>query len=212
MAERPTTDSWLQRIGAPARNAAIAMAVFLVVIWVLQIADSLMHYSLLRFGIQPRWPSRLGDIFSAPFLHVSYAHISDNTLPLAVLGFLVALRGIARFLAVTLVIIVIGGLGVWLTASSGTDTVGASGVIFGYLGFLVARGAIERRLLDIVVAVLVGALYWSILPLLLPGNPGISWQGHLFGLAGGVTSAWWFRSRRPELPPADQPAALPAAA
>jgi membrane associated rhomboid family serine protease len=179
------------------RAAAIVMAVFIGVIWVIQIVDSLMHYSLLRFGIEPRWPSRLGDILSAPFLHVSYAHIADNTLPLAVLGFLVALRGIGRFLAVTAVVIVIGGLGVWLTAPSGTDTVGASGVIFGYLGYLVARGVIERRLSDILVALLVGALYWSVLPLLLPGNPGISWQGHVFGLLGGLLSAWLFRTRQP---------------
>lgn len=189
--------------GSPARTAAIVMAVALAVLWVVQIVDSLLHYTLLRFGIEPRWPSRLGDILSAPFLHVSYAHLADNTLPLAVLGFFVALRGVGRFLAVTTLVIVVGGLGVWLTAPAGTDTVGASGVIFGYLGYLVARGVIERRIGDVLVALLVGALYWSILPLLLPGKPGISWQGHLFGLFAGVLGAWAFRTR-PYSSPASQ--------
>ncbi len=176
-------------------RAAVVVGVIVALLWGIQLADSLSGYWLLRFGIVPRTPGKLEDIFSAPFLHASWSHIEGNTLPLVVLGFLVALRGIGRFVAVTVIVVVVSGLGVWLIAPSGTDTVGASGVIFGYLGYLVARGVIERRLVDLAVALLVGALYWSVLPLLLPGNAGISWQAHLFGLAGGTLAAWWLRSR-----------------
>ena len=179
-----------------ALSAVIVMGIFLAVLWVVQIADSVSHYPLLHLGIEPRSVGKVEDIFTAPFIHVSYAHLIGNTLPLLVLGFFVALRGIKRFLLVTLVIIVVSGLGVWLTASSGSDTVGASGVIFGYFGYLVARGVIERRPTDLFVGVVVGALYWSILPDLFPGNRGVSWQAHLFGLLGGILAARLFRLRR----------------
>ncbi len=177
------------------QGALAAIVGFLAVLWVVQIADSLDHYSLLRWGIMPRQFGKLEDIFTAPFIHASYTHLMDNSLPLLVLGFMAALRGVGRWLAVTVVIIVVSGLGVWLTASGGTDTVGVSGVIFGYFGYLVARGVIERHLLDLAVGLLVGILYWSLLPGVLPGHYGISWQAHLFGLLGGVLAAWLFRRR-----------------
>jgi membrane associated rhomboid family serine protease len=182
-----------------AQRAAVAMGLFVALLWIVQVIDSLSGYPLLRYGIEPRTPGRLEYVFTAPFIHVSYAHLIGNTLPLAVLGFLVALRGIGRFLAVTAIVICVSGLGVWLFAPSASDTVGASGVIFGYLGYLVASGIFERRFVDLAVAVLVGILYWSFIPDLLPGHPGISWQGHLFGLIGGVLAAWAFRSRPAEV-------------
>jgi len=171
------------------------MAVFLGVLWAVQIADSLTHYSLLRWGIMPRQVGRLEDVLTAPFIHASYTHLVDNSLPLLVLGFIAALRGVGRWLGVTLMIIVMSGLGVWLTSPSGSDTVGVSGVIFGYFAYLVARGVIERRLIDLAVGLLVGILYWSLLPGILPGHYGISWQAHFFGLLGGILAAWLFRRR-----------------
>jgi membrane associated rhomboid family serine protease len=174
------------------------MGVFVAILWAVQIVDSVTHYPLLRLGIDPRSVGKIEDIFTAPFIHASYNHLLGNTVPLLVLGLFVALRGIRRFLLITGVIVLISGLGVWLTAASGSDTVGASGVIFGYFGFLVARGFIERRITDVLVGVVVGILYWSILPGLLPDNPGVSWQGHLFGLIGGITAAWLFRRRHDE--------------
>jgi len=193
--ERPESAPGRDR-GALARQAVVVMAGFLALLWVVQIADGLSGYPLLRLGIVPRTVGKLEDVFTAPFIHVSYRHLIDNTPPLLVLGFLVALRGLKQFFLVTGTVVLVGGLGVWLSAASGSDTVGASGVIFGYLGYLVARGVIDRRAIDVAVALLVGVLYWSILPDLLPGNPGISWQGHVFGLVGGLLAAWLLRARR----------------
>ncbi len=194
------------------RNAALIMVGFVAVLWAVQLVDVATHYSLLRFGIVPRSLSRLGDILSAPFLHVSWTHIESNTPPLFVLGLLVALAGLRRFLAVTAFVIVVAGLGVWLVSPSNTDTVGASGVVFGYLGFLLARGAIERRLLELAVAVAVGVGYWWTLPALLPGNPAVSWQDHLFGLFAGILAAGLWRSRRRAAVPPGAVSSLPGAA
>jgi membrane associated rhomboid family serine protease len=194
---------------SPALRAALVVGSVLAVLWAVQLVDSVSGYWLVHhLGIVPRQPRKLEDVLTAPFLHASWSHIEANTPPLAVLAFLVAWRSIRRFVAVSLVVLVASGLGVWLVAPAHTDTVGASGVIFGYLGYLLARGAIERRLLDVVVAVLAGALYWSVLPLVLPGNPGISWQAHLFGLAGGLAAAWWLRTRTPAPVAAPAPVGL----
>lgn len=173
----------------------MAVAAVLVVLWSVQVVDSLDHYYLLRFGIVPRQVGRIQDILSAPFIHVSWTHLVDNSIPLAVLAFLAALAGLDRFLGVTAVIVVVSGLGVWLTAAGGTDTVGASGVIFGYFGYLVVRGIFDRRPVDLGVGLVVGILYWSILAGVVPGRAGVSWQGHLFGLLGGVAAGWLFRRR-----------------
>ncbi len=181
----------------PFRHAAIATGALVAAIWIVQFIDVGMHYSLVyRFGIWPRWPSRLGDILSAPFLHFSYQHIESNTPPLALTSFLVALRGIRRFVAISVVVIVIDGLGVWSVSPAHSVTAGASGLIFGYIGFLLARGIFDRRFRDILIALFVGVMYWWTLPLLVPGIAGISWQDHLFGLLGGGISAWVFRQRQ----------------
>jgi membrane associated rhomboid family serine protease len=181
-----------------AGQAVMVMAIFVGLLWLVQISDQLASYPLLRYGIFPRSVGRIEDIASAPFIHANYSHLIGNTLPLLVLGFLVALGGLRRFFAVTVLVIVVSGLGVWLTAPSGSDTVGVSGVIFGYLGYLVTRGFVERRLVDLFIAIIVGVLYWSIVPDLLPGHPGVSWQGHLFGLLGGVLAAFLLRRRSAE--------------
>jgi membrane associated rhomboid family serine protease len=181
---------------APAR-ALVVVAVLLGIMWVVQVADSLTHYSLLSWGIVPRRLDKLEDVLTAPFIHVSYTHLIDNSLPLLILGFIAALRGIGRWLAVTVVIVLVSGVGVWLTATGGSDTVGASGVIFGYFGFLVARGLLDRRVVDLAIGLAVGVLYWTLLPGVLPGHNGVSWQAHLFGLLGGILAAWLFRVRSP---------------
>src|SRR5579871_1525977 len=121
----PLSGGSAHRAGDRLVEAVTVMAGFLVVIWVLQLVDVATHYSLLRFGIVPRNPGKLEDILSAPFLHASWAHIEANTPPLLVLGVFVALRGVAKMLAVTATVIVVSGFGVWLLASSGSVTVGA---------------------------------------------------------------------------------------
>jgi membrane associated rhomboid family serine protease len=132
----------------------------------------------------------------AAFVHFGFAHLAANSVPLLVLGFLVALSGVRRLLAVVTVIILVSGLGVWLTAPRHSTTAGASGVVFGLLGYLLIRGFVNRSAGDLVVGLLVGVIYGSVLWGVLPAASGVSWQGHLFGLAGGVVAAFAFRRPR----------------
>ena len=177
--------------------ALLLMLGVLGVMWVIEIFDYALNGSLDReFGLVGWDPSSLPDIFSAPFLHIGFAHLMANSLPLLVLGFLAALRGIGRFLWASLLIIVIGGVGVWFASGPHAITVGASGLVFGYFGYVLARGLFDRLVLDIVIGIVVAVAYYSILWGLLPNQQGISWQGHLFGLIGGVTAAWVLRRNR----------------
>jgi membrane associated rhomboid family serine protease len=198
----PRSDS--DRALSDARRALFVMAGVLAVLWAVQIANSIDHYWLSRhFGIVAREPSRLPDIFSAPLLHWSYSHIEANSAPLFFLGFFAAYRGIRRFVAVTVLIVVTSGLGSWLFSPTHTVEVGASGVVFGYFGYVVVRGIVERHVLDVIVGIVVALSYWSILQGVLPDDPHISWQAHLFGLIGGIAAALVLRQRAPSGPKAE---------
>src|SRR3984893_256831 len=134
---------------AEARKAFFVMASVLAVLWIIQIANWADHYQLtLDYGIRPRDIGSLPDILSAPFLHVSWAHIEGNSGPLFIFGFLAAYRGVTKFLGVTVVVILTSGLGAWLTESSGTVGAGASGVVFGYFGYIMVRGLFDRPAID----------------------------------------------------------------
>jgi membrane associated rhomboid family serine protease len=187
------------------RDALIVMGAFLAVIWVLQVVNWADGYRLdSEFGILPEHVSRLGEIFTAPFLHFSWQHIEGNSVPLFVLGVLAAYRSIPRFLLASLIIAVTSGIAVWLFQSSNELTVGASGLIFGYFGYVLVRGFVDRNLIDIGVGLVAGVLYWTILQVAIPGTPGVSWIGHIGGLVGGVAAAWVLRTpaalRGPLLP------------
>jgi membrane associated rhomboid family serine protease len=175
--------------------AAVLMVGWLAVLWALEGVSALDGQRLNTYGITPRKPEELLDIVPAAFLHVGFAHLASNSVPLLVLGFIAALRGIGRYLAVALTIMVISGLGVWLVAPAHTTTLGASGLIFGLFGYLLIRGFVDRRPLDVIVGLIVGVLYGSILWGVLPTKDGVSWQAHLFGLIGGLTAAFLFRER-----------------
>jgi len=180
------------------RDAVVVMAGFLALIWALQVFNWADGYRLdADFGIVSHHLGRLPDIFTAPFLHISWQHIEGNSLPLFVLGVLAAYRSIARFLVVSLIVLVTSGLAVWLFQSGNGVTVGASGLIFGYFGYVLVRGFLDRNMVDIGVGVVAGVLYWTILQVAIPGTPGVSWIGHLGGLVGGVIAAWVVRSRTP---------------
>ncbi len=182
------------------RNALIVMGALLALIWILQVANWADSYRLDQaYGILPRNVGRLGDIFSAPLLHANWAHIEGNSVPLLMLGVAAAYRGVLRFLMVTAIIAVVSGLTVWLFQSGNSVTIGASGLIFGYFGYVLVRGIIDRNLLDLGVGLLAGAAYYSILQVAIPGTPGISWLAHLGGLIGGVLAAWLVRAPRPSL-------------
>jgi membrane associated rhomboid family serine protease len=178
-------------------KALIVMAAFLALIWILQVVNWADHYQLdQEYGILPRNVGRLGDIFSAPFLHASWAHIEGNSAPLFVLGVAAAYRGLLRFLGASVIIAIMSGLFVWFLQSGNSVTIGASGLIFGYFGYVLVRGIVDRNWIDLLVGVLAGAMYYSILQVAIPGTPGISWLGHLGGLAGGVLAAWLLRAPR----------------
>lgn len=183
---------------ARAVTAGAVMSAWIALLWLLEGIDTMTGHSLDTYGISPREPSELLDVVPAAFLHSGWEHVASNSVPLLVLGFIAALAGIRRFAAVVLVVIVTGGLGVWLTAPPDTVTLGASGVVFGLFGYLLVRGFVDGRPLDIVVGVVIAAVYGSLLWGVLPTDSGISWQGHLFGLIGGVAAA--FVLRRPRRP------------
>ncbi|MFC4054309.1 rhomboid family intramembrane serine protease [Actinomadura syzygii] len=188
--ERRRSES-LAMHGTRALSAAVLVGAVTALMWVLEAFDYTTDGWLDRFGIQPRDVNDLPDIFTAPFMHAGFGHLMANTVPFLVLGFIAAARGIAKFLVASLIVIVVGGLGVWFTSSA--NTLGSSILIFGFFGYLVGRGIFERRLADIAIAVAVVAVYGTMLLGVIPGDPGISWQGHLFGLLGGVLGAWFLR-------------------
>jgi membrane associated rhomboid family serine protease len=168
--------------------------------WFVEIVNAIDGQRLDGDGIHPRTLGGLPGIVSAPFLHAGFGHLIGNTIPFAVLGLLIALEGARRVIEVTVIVALIGGLGTWLTAAGGTSTIGASGIVFGYAGYLIARGIFTRRILELAIGVVVvvlfgGALLWDLVP-----QTGVSWQDHLFGGLGGVAAAWLLD--RPARPPA----------
>ncbi|MFG3252010.1 rhomboid family intramembrane serine protease [Streptomyces sp. NPDC048172] len=179
---------------------------WVALLWVLEAVDQLSGNALDTFGIEPRRGSELIDVIPASFMHFGFEHLIANTLPLLILGFLAALRGTARFLAVASIIIVTSGLGVWLIAPEHSNTAGASGLIFGLFGYLLVRGFVDRRITDVALGAVVAVFYGSILWGVLPSDSGISWQGHLFGLIGGVLAAFVTAENRPALGSAQKPA------
>src|SRR5215470_12790177 len=184
-----------------AKKAFFLMVGFIALIWVLQVFNWAGHDRLdYDYGILPRSIGRLPEIFSAPFLHFSWDHIEGNSGPLFVFGLLAAYRGVKKFLGVTLIVAVTSGLGVWLFQGGNELTVGASGLIFGYFGYVLSRGLFDRNLIDALAAVVLGLSYAYILSVAIPGTPGVSWIGHLGGLVGGLACGWIFRTRRSRLP------------
>jgi membrane associated rhomboid family serine protease len=178
--DRPAT--WVQ--------AAVGSVVFVVVLWVIEIVDAAMGNDLDQYGVQPRESDGLLGILFAPLLHGGWDHVSANTIPALVLAFLVLVSGIARGLLVTAIIWLVGGIGVWLVAPSNTVHLGASVLIFGWLVYLMVRGIFTRRAGEIILGMVLFFMYGGLLLGVLPGQPGISWQGHLFGAIGGALAAW----------------------
>jgi len=182
---------------AEARKAFFLMVGFIGLIWVLQLVNVADSYRLDGdYGIVSRSVSRLPDIFTAPFLHGSWDHIESNSGPLFIFGLLAAYRGVMKFLGVTLVIAITSGMAVWLFENGNVVTIGASGLIFGYFGYVLSRGVFDRSLVDSLVAVVMGLSYYYLLTIAIPGAPkGVSWIGHLGGLVGGLACGWIFRTR-----------------
>jgi membrane associated rhomboid family serine protease len=191
---------------AEARKAFFIMAGFLAVTWVLQLANWADHYRItLNYGIRPRDIASLPEVISAPFLHFSWAHIEGNSGPLFIFGFLAAYRGVRKFIWVTILITFTSGLAAWLAEPANTVGAGASGLVFGYFGYIMVRGFFDRHLIDIVIGAIMALSFAYQFSVLLP-RAGIGWQAHIGGLAGGVAAGWIFRERRPKAPATPVPA------
>nr|WP_280265811.1 rhomboid family intramembrane serine protease [Nocardia wallacei] len=163
---------------------------FVALLYAVEGVDTAMDGRLEQEGVQPRTADGLSGIAFGPLLHADWAHLMGNTLPVIVLGSLTLLTGIGRGLAATAIVWLVGETGTWLTGATGTVHVGASVLVFGWLTYLISRGLFARNLWQILIGLVVGLLYGSILWGVLPGQPGISWQGHLFGAVGGLIAGW----------------------
>jgi membrane associated rhomboid family serine protease len=193
----------IARRGQAQREGIELLIGIVAVMWIVEVINSLDGKALDRGGIYPRNVDHLWGILTAPFLHLTFAHLIDNTIPFVFMGLIIALRGAARLALVTVIVILVGGLGTWLIAPSGSLTVGASGVVFGYATYLLARGFFDRSLLELLTGVLVGVVWGGALLTSLVPHYGVSWQGHLSGAVGGVIAAWLLareRSARPGTP------------
>jgi len=190
------------------KQGAMVIGSLVAIMWVIEIIDQILFVKagvgltpIDSYGIYPRSVSGLKGILFAPFLHGGWDHIISNTVPFAAMGGLIFLsRGLKGFLVVSGLIALLAGLGTWaignLFTTNNAVHIGASGVIFGYLGFLLAAGIFERSISSIVIAVVVGAAYGGVIAGVLPGTPGISWEGHLMGFLGGVWVAYYLSSRQ----------------
>jgi membrane associated rhomboid family serine protease len=171
------------------RVRGLALVVGMVVVmWALEFVD-LLGAHLDSDGIHPRDVDGLPGIALSPFLHAGFGHLIGNTIPFLVLGATIAVGGLARTAAVVAIVALVGGFGTWLFAPANTNHIGASGLVFGFAAYLVARGVFSRRLLHLAVGLLVLAVYGTTLLFGLVPTPGVSWQGHLFGAVGGIVAA-----------------------
>lgn len=190
------------RLAVRARAGLATMLAVTAVLYVIEVVNMATLGLLTRlFGIRPRDLSSLPDILTSPLVHDStgWGHLLANTLPLFVFGFLAFLAGLRQFLTALALSWLASGMGVWMFGNLfgyPSITVGASGVIFGLFGFLLVRGFLNRSWWQILLALVLFAAYGSVLLGVLPTvGRGISWQAHLFGLAGGVVAAVVVRHR-----------------
>lgn len=179
---------------------ALILGVTVVALWIIELFDWLvLRGALDGLGIQPRTLGGLQAIVVAPWLHAGFGHLFANTIPLIVLGWFVMLRRMTDFFIVAIASLLVSGLGIWLFGGASSIHLGISGVIFGFFGYLLARGYYERSVVAIVMAfaafLIYGGMIWGMLPL----QQGISWQGHLFGFVGGVLAAYWQVGRNGKL-------------
>lgn len=186
--EPPADESGWQRLNVAAPGVALVI-VLVGVMWAAEVIDSLPGVNLDRFGVRPRTWRGLFGIVTAPFLHIGFGHLIRNSVPFVLLGSVIAWHSRQRFVEVTATVALVSGLGVWIFGRSGTVHLGASGLVFGYVGYLVARGLFARRitwiLIGLVVAVTYSGLIWGLFP-----TARVSWLGHLFGALGGIFAAY----------------------
>ena len=185
------SNSETKAIASELKTQAAILGGSVAIFWIVEIIDQIFFskgMGLAVYGILPRNPMGLRGILFGPFLHGNFPHLIANTIPFLTLGWFIMLQETSDFLIVTAITAIVSGLGVWLFGAPGFH-IGASGVIFGYLGFLLLRGYFERSFAAIFFSVVVAFFYGSLIAGVLPGQVGISWEGHLFGFIGGVMAA-----------------------
>lgn len=171
-------------------QSAKFLLTILAFLWILEGIDTILLGGILdNFGIHPRQIVGLPAIFLAPFLHGGFFHLASNSLPFLIFGMLCITDGMDEFITVVLSAMLISGIGTWLMAPSDTVHIGASGVIFGMFGYLLMKGFFTRKFFPILISLIVAIAYGGLIRGVLPTQPGISWQSHLFGFVGGVLCA-----------------------
>jgi membrane associated rhomboid family serine protease len=168
----------------------------LAAMWVLEVVDVALDHRLDQYGIEPRDPDGLVGVVAAPFLHADFGHLIANTIPFVALGIIIGLQGVARVLAVTGIVMLVSGLGTWLVGPDNSIHIGASGIVFGYAAYLLARGVFNRDVIEIAIGLGVAAIWGTALLGGLVPQDGVSWQGHFFGAVGGVLAARVFARTR----------------
>ncbi|HUB37600.1 MAG TPA: rhomboid family intramembrane serine protease [Streptosporangiaceae bacterium] len=178
-----------------ARRALFVMVGFLAILWLVQLVNFADGYRLSEhYGIIPKDVHSLPYLLTAPFLHVSWTHIESNSGPLFIFGFLAAYRGVKRVLGLTALVIVTSGMAAWLFGAPGTSGVGASGVVFGYLGYVLVKGLFDRHGIDMMIGAVMALCFAYQFTVLLP-QAHIGYQDHIGGLVGGLAGGWIFRDR-----------------
>ena len=178
------------------RRRAETLVAVIGAMWLVLLVDALAFGGRLRaFGIRPRDEQGLLGILLAPFLHDGVNHLLANTGGLLVFGGLVMIRSESHFWAVTVIGALAGGVLTWLFGRP-VIHIGASGIIFAYFGYLLATGWFERRIGSLLLSTLVLLVWGPTLYAVLPTQRAISWEGHAFGLLGGILAAWLL-ARRP---------------
>jgi membrane associated rhomboid family serine protease len=194
------------RDGQTQLEGVALLAGVVVLMWLIEAINTLDSNNLDSDGILPRSIDHIWGIFTAPFIHASWQHLIANTVPFVFMGLIIALQGAKRFALVTVIVIVVGGIGTWLVSPAHTSTgipeytIGASGVVFGYATYLFTRGFFNRNILELLIGLIVGVIWGGALWSSVVPHTGISWQGHVCGAIGGVVAAYLLRNERTPRP------------
>jgi membrane associated rhomboid family serine protease len=199
-------------LASPLGRAAALNVGFLAILWLVELVNAATGRDLTQSGgILARDFGSLVNVLTSPFVHANIDHLMSNALPLFSLGLIAAIPSPKRFLWMTAVVIVVGGIGIWLSSPADTVTIGASGVVFGYFSYLLLRGLVDRRPADVLVsvgiAIAYGSFMWSAVGF---GVSGVSWQGHVSGLVGGIVAALVVRTPKKKQPTTDTTLLPPA--
>jgi membrane associated rhomboid family serine protease len=197
-----SVDNRMTSVTSVLKTQAVVLGGTLAVFWAAFVVNAVLSGSLLSLGVIPRTTIGLRGVLFAPFLHGSLNHIVANSIPFLALGWMVMLRDERHYIPVTLAGMVGSGIMAWLLGAPGSVHIGASGVIFGYLGFLMLTGWYTRSFGSILLSIIVTLAWGSLVFGMMPGEPGISWQAHIGGFLGGALAARGFRTSR-RLPSAD---------